>query len=160
MRLLVVSDSHGVDKNIKKALDLSGPVDGLIHLGDSQGSESYIQQIAKCQIFMVTGNCDFFSDHPTTAVAQLEGHRLMLTHGHLFGVSMNTSYLEDEARANQCDIVLFGHTHRPLLKDKDPDLLILNPGSISFPRQEGRKCSYMILELEKGRRGRAQIYYL
>ena len=46
------------------------------------------------------------------------------------------------------DVVMFGHTHVPYI-DIGPDLTILNPGSLSFPRQEGRKGSYMILEMDE-----------
>ena len=43
---------------------------------------------------------------------------------------------------------MFGHTHRPYL-EQDPDITVLNPGSLSFPRQEGRKGSFMIMELKE-----------
>ncbi len=41
---------------------------------------------------------------------------------------------------------MFGHTHRPFFLQKD-GMTILNPGSLSFPRQEGRRGSYMIMEV-------------
>ena len=43
---------------------------------------------------------------------------------------------------------MFGHTHRPFFED-DNGIIVLNPGSLSFPRQEGRKGSYMILEMDQ-----------
>ncbi len=42
---------------------------------------------------------------------------------------------------------MFGHTHRPFFLQKD-GMTILNPGSLSFPRQEGRRGSYMIMEVD------------
>jgi len=42
---------------------------------------------------------------------------------------------------------MFGHTHRPYFEERD-GITVLNPGSLSFPRQEGRKSSYMILETD------------
>ena len=36
---------------------------------------------------------------------------------------------------------------RPFFEQKD-GITVLNPGSLSFPRQEGRKGSYMIMEIE------------
>ena len=41
---------------------------------------------------------------------------------------------------------MFGHTHRPYL-DQGKEITVLNPGSVSYPRQEGRKGSYMIMEM-------------
>ena len=43
--------------------------------------------------------------------------------------------------------IMFGHTHRPYFEERD-GITVLNPGSLSFPRQEGRKSSYMILETD------------
>ncbi len=55
-----------------------------------------------------------------------------------------------EAKGQGCDIVMFGHTHRPLL-DYSRDIIVVNPGSLSYPRQEGRKPSYVVMEIdEKG----------
>ena len=46
---------------------------------------------------------------------------------------------------------MFGHTHRPLLDIDDEELMLINPGSLSFPRQEGKRPSYIIMEIdEKG----------
>lgn len=46
------------------------------------------------------------------------------------------------------DIVLYGHTHRPVI-DIDDDIIAVNPGSLSYPRQEGRQPSYAIMEIDR-----------
>ena len=50
---------------------------------------------------------------------------------------------------------MFGH--RPYLevdREGERDLMVLNPGSLSYPRQEGHIPSYMLMELdEEGRFG-------
>ena len=51
---------------------------------------------------------------------------------------------------DNCDITIYGHTHRPEIDESHDGLLVLNPGSLSYPRQEGRRKSYMILNLEEG----------
>lgn len=43
---------------------------------------------------------------------------------------------------------MFGHTHKPYLETKD-GVTILNPGSLSYPRQEGRRPSYMIMDIDE-----------
>ena len=45
------------------------------------------------------------------------------------------------------EISMFGHTHKPYLERRG-DLTVLNPGSLSFPRQEGRRPSYMLMDLD------------
>ena len=39
-------------------------------------------------------------------------------------------------------------------------VLAINPGSLSYPRQHGRKPSYVILETDKDRKMSAKIKYL
>ena len=53
-----------------------------------------------------------------------------------------TTY-EKEARENKCDILVYGHTHVKKLEKKD-NLIILNPGSPSRPRDYAP--SFAILE--------------
>jgi hypothetical protein len=51
----------------------------------------------------------------------------MITHGDLQGAHRDTLGLLDEGRARGCDIVLFGHTHRPYKAGGKPALF--NPGA-------------------------------
>lgn len=53
----------------------------------------------------------------------------------------------DEAKSRGCDIAMYGHTHRPFL-DVIDGVTVLNPGSLSYPRQEGRRPSYMIIHVD------------
>ena len=52
--------------------------------------------------------------------------------------------MTDIAKENGADIVMYGHTHVPYLK-KVFGVTVLNPGSISLPRQEDGKKSYAIM---------------
>ncbi len=36
--------------------------------------------------------------------------------------------------------------------DIDDDIIAVNPGSLSYPRQEGRQPSYAIMEIDRGER--------
>ena len=53
MRVLLVSDSHGRNQNMEKVIRKVSPVDLLIHLGDLEGSEGYLEAIAPCPVEMV-----------------------------------------------------------------------------------------------------------
>ncbi len=162
MKVLVLSDSHGEDRYVAMALDREWPIDALLHLGDLQEDEDEFAQILAGEdvpIFLVKGNCDYFADYPPSRIIELAGHRILMAHGHGYYVNFGTHDLAADAQANNCDIAIYGHTHRPEIDESTPGLLILNPGSISFPRQPGREKSYMILELEEGVAPKAEIRY-
>lgn len=159
MKILIVSDTHGKQNNLKLVLEREKHINLLIHLGDVEGCEEEIIRMADCPVAMVAGNNDFFCDLPREKELQLGKYRILITHGHYYFVSCGYSHIRREAASRGVDIVMFGHTHYPLVDDKE-EVTVLNPGSISYPRQPGRQPSYMIMEIdEKGEVG-YQIKYV
>ena len=55
--------------------------------------------------------------------------------------------------------MLFGHTHYPEIEMQE-GILVINPGSLTFPRQRVRKFSYAVMEAEEGKDLQAEIRYL
>lgn len=159
MRILVVSDTHGRDKNLETVLESCGRIDLLIHAGDVQHSADYIRVIAGCPVYMVAGNNDYFSDLPEEVEFQLGKYRVFLAHGHFYCVNAGYNRLRREGRARGAHMVIFGHTHRPFI-ETEKDLTLLNPGSISFPRQEGKNPTYMIIEMDERDRLQFTIHTL
>ena len=159
MKILIVSDTHGHERNLKKVVEKVGQTDLFIHLGDIEGHEDYIEALADCPVHMVSGNNDFFSDLPREEEFQLGRYRVLITHGHYYGVSVGTDRLKEEARSRNIDIVMYGHTHRPEI-DIDDHVTVLNPGSLSYPRQWGRKPSYMLMEIDREGEAHYTINYI
>ena len=159
MRILVVSDNHGKTGNYDKVLARVGAIDLLLHLGDVEGSEDYIRASAGCPVYMVAGNNDFFSDLPWEEEFLIGEHHVFITHGHGYFVGMDEERLKAEARGRGADIVMYGHTHKPALTI-EPDLVTLNPGSISYPRQTGRRPSYIVMDMDADGRAAYEIRYL
>ena len=146
MKILIVSDTHGRHGNLDEVLEREGKIDMLLHLGDVEGDEHYIEAVAECPVHLLAGNNDFFSYLPGEKEIKIGKYKVFMTHGHGYYVSMNTRRLRDEARARGVDIVMFGHTHKPYI-DVEGDLKVINPGSLSYPRQEGRRASYVVMEI-------------
>ena len=147
MKVLIVSDTHGREQNLAEALEQTGPIDQLIHLGDVEGGAEHIRGLAgDAPAAIIAGNNDFFCDLPNERIFTLGGHRIFMTHGHGYFVHSGTLYLKREARKKGADIVMFGHSHKPYMEE-DNELLVLNPGSLSLPRQEGHRPTYIVMEI-------------
>ena len=159
MKILVISDTHGHTENLERALKRTGPVDALVHCGDVERDEDYIRVLAGCPCYMVSGNNDWFLELERELVIILDGYKIWITHGHQYGVSMGLEYLRQEGRNRGVDIVMFGHTHRPVVEESE-GMVILNPGSLSYPRQQGRKPSYLLIETDAGGHIRFDVNYL
>lgn len=126
MKVLIVSDTHGRHAGIEEAIQREFPFQRLIHLGDAEGYEDYIADLAECPIDIVSGNNDFFSDLPDEKIVFIDDFRALITHGHMYGVSMGYQRIWEEGLERGVDAVMFGHTHRPMLEE-DEDLILLNP---------------------------------
>ena len=160
MKILILSDTHGREENVEKALEREGMPDYVIHLGDSEDSGEHLRSILTCPLYIVAGNCDFFSDLPRTAIIEIGRFRILMTHGHYYYVSVGTRDLVEDAKANGCNIAMFGHTHKPFVDCSDAELTVLNPGSLSFPRQNGRRPSYIRMTAEENEEAQYEICYL
>ena len=159
MKILIVSDTHRKHENLRHVLTWVAPVDLMIHLGDAEGHEEEIAQMAGCPLEIVSGNNDFFSQLEKERELQIGRYRVLITHGHYYYVSTGIADIKREAEARSFDIVMFGHTHRPFI-DHGKNLITLNPGSISYPRQEGHRPSYIIMETDAMGEANFKLEYL
>lgn len=158
-KYLVVSDTHGRDQNFYDVLDIEEPLDGIIHCGDFEGSEGRFAMASNCPVYFVAGNNDFFSDLNREIEFDLEGHHFFVSHGHNYMVSMDLENIRSEGISRGADVIIFGHTHKPVAKELD-GVYLFNPGSLSYPRQEGRKPSYLLINIDSDNTIKYEIKYL
>lgn len=161
MRILIISDTHRYHEPLAGILKKDGPFDMLIHCGDLEGEEDQIARLTgpTCACVMVPGNNDFFSMLPRERTLKIAGRQIWITHGHNYYVSMDHSIIKSEAAARGVDIVMFGHTHKPLVDLTGP-VIAINPGSLTYPRQNGRRPSYIVMEAEEDVPPQFEIRYL
>ena len=137
MKVLIVSDTHKSHRNLEKIIEREQPFQMLIHLGDVEGGEDYIEALADCPVHIVRGNNDFFSELPGEQEFFIEGRHIFATHGHVF-------HEKNLPMLKKGDILLHGHTHVPVCHETE-QYTYLNPGSVSIPK-ENSWHGYLILE--------------
>lgn len=151
LRILIMSDSHGRNENVELAIaqvrEEIGEFQMLVHLGDV-GDAREIESLAGVPCYIVRGNTDYDAKLLNANVIEAGGHRIFATHGHLYQVDMRLDLLRFAALENDCDIAMYGHTHVPYLEEDPDDITILNPGSISKPRQADHRYTYMVMEID------------
>ena len=147
MKILIVSDTHGRHQALDRALEEAGKIDMFIHLGDVEGGEDYLEAVVECEKHIIRGNNDFFTELPREEEFEIGPYHAFITHGHYYYVSMDVDTIIEEARSRNADIVMFGHTHKPYI-EIDEDVTILNPGSVSYPRQPDHMPTFLIMEID------------
>lgn len=158
MKVLIVSDTHKKNENYFNVLSLHKP-DMVIHCGDAEGSEYALTEAADCPVQIVLGNNDFFSDLPRELELNIGCYKVWVTHGHNYYVSMGNETIKKEAVSRGANIVLYGHTHRPTI-DHGSEVIAVNPGSLSYPRQDGHRPSYCLMEIDREEEVHFTIAYL
>ncbi len=157
MKILIISDTHGDLRNLYTVLEKEKPIDSLFHLGDVSRDDDEIRAIADCACAFVRGNCDWCSDERDFRDFGLLGHTVHMEHGHMLPGSFDA--IAARAAALGADILLFGHTHSPVCV-RHNGVYIVNPGSLSKPRQSDHRPSYVILNIEAGLEPEFEIRYI
>ncbi|SDG09868.1 hypothetical protein SAMN05216584_10261 [Selenomonas sp. WCT3] len=152
MKIGIASDSHG-DTN---ALDVmlqhpaAADVEAWLFAGDIAMDAEYLEMVTDLPVIKVAGNNDWpMSRLEDTVLADLGDHRILLTHGHLYGVNFSTQNLVLAAREQAADIAVYGHTHVADLSIGE--VTVLNPGSVARPRDASRG-SFMVADLVQGQK--------
>lgn len=142
MRILVVSDSHGMEANLRQAVLSQPTADIVIHLGDGIDEADRVKSSFPDKMFLqIRGNCDWGSALPNMGTYTAEGTKIFFTHGHVYGVKSGLYTAVCAAREQKANVLLYGHTHEALT-DYEDGLYIMNPGALS-----GWRPSYGILDI-------------
>lgn len=146
MKVIVISDTHGNVNRLKDVVEMNKDADMFLHLGDGAEEFFEIQKLyPNLSMNIVRGNCDLgYGDIPNYKMFEIGSHKIFASHGYMHNVKDGIDNYVEFARGNGADIILYGHTHERLTKNKD-NLYIMNPGSLSRPRGFGP--SYGILNI-------------
>ena len=146
VKVLVLSDSHGKVGNMVQAVEREKP-EMILHLGDCwRDAERLHARFPDLPMEQVPGNCDYRSDIPQEKPLVLGGRRVLMCHGHTYGVKQSLMAAGLAAEEQDLDLFLFGHTHNPLV-DRRGKTWFLNPGSIG----DFQRPTYGIVTVEDGK---------
>ncbi len=124
---VVLSDSHGRRRAIEKLRPLFAENDYIVHLGDGSADMRAVLGEYPEKTYLIKGNCDaqYGEDE---FVLEAEGISVFCCHGHRYGVKSGTARLAARAKQLDCEVALYGHTHRAEVAEVD-GVLCINPGS-------------------------------
>ncbi len=144
----MLSDTHGRKERVCEVLLRARGYDALIFLGDGlRDFDSGVQGLV-----CVRGNCDaltfgVLTDAPNERIFCADGIKLLLMHGHEWGVKSGVERALAHAYNIGADALLFGHTHMPMQRYypagselcgivTERPLYAFNPGSLGAARAE------------------------
>ncbi|HEV8355919.1 MAG TPA: metallophosphoesterase family protein [Gemmatimonadales bacterium] len=154
MRIGIIADTHGLLR--PEVFTLFEGVDRILHAGDIGAPDLLAELEEIAPVTAVWGNTDGLDLRgriPEVVETRIEGFDFLLVHGHQLGVpspeKLNRAWPAAE-------IIVFGHTHKPLLTVVDQVVTVMNPGGAG-PRRFELPPSVGIMELEPGIPPRARL---
>ena len=154
MRLGIIADTHGLLR--PEVFDVFAEVDLILHAGDIGSLDLLTELEAVAPVLAVYGNCDgpeIRARVPQVLERRIEGLDIVLTHGDQLGSPAPAAL---HRRWPEADVIIFGHTHRPLLTTIDVVRTVMNPGGAGHRRFD-LPASVGIMELEAGLPPRARL---
>jgi putative phosphoesterase len=130
MLIGLISDTHGLMR--ESALAALRGVDLILHAGDVGRLDVLDALRGLAPVNAVHGNVDAPGrDLPASFDTELLGQRIHMSHGHELGSPTPEALV---ARYD-ADILIYGHTHRALVKELR-GTLVINPGAAGAARFE------------------------
>lgn len=146
MKIGIISDTHGLLR--AQVFDVFQGVEHILHAGDVGDPDILTELEAIAPVTAVWGNVDGMAIRarvPEVARLELDGVRIVILHGMQLG-----SPTPQKAAAAHPDagLVVFGHSHRPLIQQVGPTLAV-NPGSAG-PRRFKDPVTVALAEIADG----------
>jgi len=148
MRVLVISDTHlgaaTVDRMPPHVWGMAEAADAVVHAGDVCEAAVLDELRQRAPVHAVLGNNDHaLRGHlPQVLQVELEGVRIGVVHD--AGLSSGRA-ARMARRFPEADVVVFGHSHAPLVERLGDGPLLVNPGS---PTQRRRQPVHTVAWLD------------
>lgn len=137
MKVGIISDTHDRQDDVAKAAEIFSEhkVRYILHAGDmvSASTAKALAEVEGAKFIGVFGNCDREKSMLTSYVSDFGGE----IHGHVYRgeiggrrvfMTHKPSTLGEVAQDNSFDLVVYGHTHKQLVR-KVGQTLVINPGT-------------------------------
>ena len=122
--IIILSDTHHNFSALEKLLPKMEENDYVFHLGDNESDIMQYRKELGSKIYSVAGNCDGGGED---LVLEVEGLKILLTHGDRYGVKNSLYKLLLRAKEIGANLVFYGHTHISMIEKID-GITFINPG--------------------------------
>lgn len=156
--MLVLSDTHlgaALERLPAEVWAMADRADAIVHAGDVTGPELLAALGERAPLHAVLGNNDHGLEPTLPEVLELELGGVAIGVVHDSGATAGRA-ARMRRRFPDAAVVVFGHSHDPVVERTDDGLLLVNPGS---PTQRRRQPVHTVawLELDAGEVRSAEI---
>ena len=139
MKFAIISDIHDNLANLEKFLYWAkeNGIESVICCGDVASSET-LTMLAKSfagHIYLVRGNAELYTEAEARSTRDFPNLEYLGRIGRIeiggrkIGICHEPFLIEKVIEAGDCEIVFYGHTHKPWIEEKD-SFITANPGTL------------------------------
>ena len=152
MKVAIISDIHDNIPNLKKCLYycMENNIEKIFCCGDVTNSETlkFLANNFQKEIYLVRGNMEIFEEF------EPEKYKNIIYSGRIanfklkrkkIGLCHEPFLLEYVLKKGECDIIFYGHTHKPWIEKKN-NYLFVNPGTLGAVFQ---KATFAVWDLKE-----------
>ena len=147
-KLVIMSDTHGKKAGVQSLKAILAENDYIVHLGDGAEDMKELRNRYPEKTYACVGNCDLFAPLPEDGVLEVENVRIFYCHGHRYGVKNDLEALASAAKARDCQIALYGHTHLGKISEID-GVTLINPGTMRYAPGKGGSYCYLVVNKDQ-----------
>lgn len=150
MRIGLISDTHIPDhaKELPEQLqDVFRGVDLILHAGDIYDASVLDELECLAPVLAAEGDDDPF---PTRNDRRVKGKHILNVEGVTIWLVHDIPWSWSQNSDEVPDVIVFGHTHSASMQTKG-DVLLVNPGSPTFPHYEVKLGTVALLSVSSGK---------
>jgi len=151
MKIVVISDTHGNLEGLRiLSKKIKGLTDTIIHLGDDS-PDTEILENDSFNVIKVPGVYESIYTLPDTKrriIQEFCGKKFLITHTRSRHSNDLPSDISPEKLSENVDVILFGHTHIPVIETDKNGKIWINPGHLKENDKRGYPPSYAVIEIE------------
>ena len=136
MKIVIVADIHDNIVNLEKLIGWcrNNSIKTMICAGDVTNAETlkYLAKEFKDNVYLIRGNMDIYEEsevykykniiyHGRFGVAKIDNKKV--------GICHEPSFINELLKKEKCDLIFYGHTHKPWLEEKN-GVTVINPGTL------------------------------
>jgi uncharacterized protein len=154
MKIVIISDIHDNIVNLEKVIKWchSEKVGAIICAGDITNSETleFLATKFVSTIYLIRGNMEIYNEteiknykninyYGRFGVANIEGKNI--------GICHEPAFINELLKDNKCDLIFYGHTHKPWIEEKK-GVKLINPGTLGGTFQ---RATFAVWEVENNK---------
>jgi len=154
MKIVIIADIHDNIVNLEKLISWchKNDIAAIICAGDVTDADTlgYLSKEFSGDIYLIRGNMEIFEEEEVKKYKNIKyygRYSVARIDNKFVGICHEPAFIDRLLKENKCDLIFYGHTHRPWIEEKE-STSIINPGTLGAVFQ---RASFAVWDTENAK---------